>query len=163
MSHPHALTSLTPREAITDALHRVLISFDRHDTSIFNSAFASEDVTLELDGKPVTGLSNIRTQLLDHVGPMDTTHMISNVRVDIKDGADTASMTAYFMAQHCPPGRGKEADAPKFLAGGEYRVDVVKGGEADGMWKITKMVVDIIWRQGDASVMRGVGGGGPPK
>ncbi len=155
MSHPHTLTSLTPREAITDALYRALVGFDRNDISIFNSAFAGEDVVFEL--RPgdtiINALSTIRTQVLDHVGPMDTTHMISNVRVDVRDGADTASLTAYALAQHCPPGKGKEPDAPKYLVGGEYWIDLVRD-EGDGLWKIKKWVLDVIWRQGDASVMQ---------
>lgn len=84
---------------------------------------------------------------------MDTTHMISNVRVDVKDGADTASLTAYALAQHCPPGKGKELDAPKYLVGGEYWIDLVRD-EGDGLWKIKKWVLDVIWRQGDASIMQ---------
>jgi len=156
MSHPHTLTSLTPREAITDALYRAVIGFDSNDISIFNSAFAGEDVIFELnDGhtRVVNGLSAIHTQVLDQVGPMDTTHMISNVRVAVKDGAGTASLTAYALAQHCPPGRGKEPDGPKFLVGGEYWIDLVRD-EGDGLWKIKKWVLNVIWRQGDASVMQ---------
>ena len=79
--------------------------------------------------------------------------MISNVRVDVKDGADTASLTAYALAQHCPPGKGKEPDASKYLAGGEYCIDLIKD-EADGLWKIKKWVLNVIWSQGDASVMQ---------
>ena len=156
MSHPHTLTSLTPREAITDAIYRAVIGFDRNDISIFNSAFVGEDVTFELhDGnrRVINGLSTIRTQVLESVGPMDTTHMISNVRVDVKDGADTASLTAYALAQHCPPGKGKVPDGPKYLVASEYRIDLMKD-EADGLWKIKKFVLDVIWRQGDASVMQ---------
>lgn len=81
--------------------------------------------------------------------------MLSNIRVEYKAGADTASLTAYALAQHCPPGRGKEADGPKYLVGGEYRVDVVRGEEGGEMvWKMKKWVLDIIWTQGDASVMQ---------
>jgi SnoaL-like domain len=156
-SYPHKLPSLTPREAITDALYRALIGFDRHDIPIFTSAFAGEDVTFEIhDGsnepRTVNGLSTIQNTVLAQVGPMDTTHMISNVRVDVKDGADTASLTAYALAQHCPPGRGKEPDGPKFLAGAEYMIDLVRDGE-DGLWKIKKWVLDVVWRQGDRAVI----------
>lgn len=99
MSYPHTLTSLTPREAITDALYRALIGFDRNDASILNSALAGEDISVGGEGRNVNGLSALRMQILEHVGPMDTTHMISNVRVDYKDGESTASLTAYAMAQ----------------------------------------------------------------
>ncbi|KAL1859959.1 hypothetical protein Plec18167_006430 [Paecilomyces lecythidis] len=155
--YPQVLSSLTPREAITDALYRAIIGFERYDVPLFNSAFANEDVYLEMRAgdeiRAMQGLSNIKAQVLDHIGPMDTTHMLSNIRIDVKDGADTASLTAYALAQHCPPGRGREPDGPKFLAGGEYWIDLAKD-ESDGLWKIKKWVLDIVWRQGDASVMQ---------
>lgn len=156
MSRSHSLTSLTLREAITDALYRALIGFDRNDVSIFNSAFVGEDIVFELhdgDIKTINSLSTIRTQVLAHVGPMDTTHMISNVRVDVKNGEDTASLTAYALAQHCAPGKGREPDAPKYLVGGEYWIGLERD-EVDGLWKIKKWVLDVIWRQGDASLMQ---------
>ncbi len=159
MSNPHTLTltSLTQREAITDALYRAIIAFDHNDIPALNSA-AVEDVVFQLydrETKTVLQSSNSLTEIRDgvlaHVGPMDTTHTITNIRIDVKDGADTASLTANALAQHCPPGRGKEPNGPKLLVGGEYRIDLVK--VEDGLWKIKKWVLDIIWRQGDASVM----------
>lgn len=155
MSYPLSLTSLTPREAVTDALYRAINGFDRNDISILISAFV-EDASFELhDGgnvRSVNGVSDLRTQVFDRVGPMDTMHMISNVRVDVKDGANTAFLTANALAQHCPPGRGKEPDGPKWLVGGEYSIDLVKD-EEDGLWKVKKWVMKVIWRQGDPSVM----------
>ena len=160
MSYPHTLASFTPREAIADAIYRAAIGFDRNDVSSFNSALTGEDASFEIhDGEKVTsvsGTSKLRDQVFAHVGPMDTSHMISNIRVDLKDGANTASLTAYALAQHCPPGRGKEQDGPKYLVGGEYWIDVVKD-ESDGLWKIKKWVLDVIWKQGDASVMQRAG------
>jgi hypothetical protein len=153
MSYPHTLTSLTTREAITDALYRAMTAFDRNDAALLDSAFAGEDISLSFAGREVNSLTALHTQVLAHIGPMDTTHMISNVRVEVKDGADTASLTAYSMAQHCAPGRGKEPDAPKYLVGGEYTVDLLRD-ETDGLWKIKKVVFDVIWKQGDASVMQ---------
>jgi hypothetical protein len=155
MSYPHILHSVTPREAITDAIYRVLLGLDRYDISIFNSAFAGEDIIFELrDGntRTITSVSAWRKEILDHIGPMDTTHMISNVRVDIKEGADTASLTSYVVAQHCLPGTGRDPNSPKYLVGAEYFTDLVRD-DTDGLWKIKKWVVDTIWSQGDASVM----------
>jgi hypothetical protein len=152
MSHAHILTSLTEREAITDALYRAVIGVDSNDALLFNSAFG-EDAVFHMNGHIINGLDAARAQLLDFVGPMDTTHMISNVRVDIKEKASTASLTAYALAQHCPPGRGRETGGPKYLAAGEYFVDLVKN-ESDGVWKIEKWEMKSIWSQGDASVMQ---------
>lgn len=153
-SYPHPLASLSPREAVTDAVYRALIGCDRNDVPIFVSAWAGEDVAFEVhdsDKKVISGLSTIRKAVFDRVGPMDTTHSITNVRVDVKDAADTAFLTATAMAQHCPPGRGREPDGPKYLVGSQYSIDLVKD-EADG-WKIKKWVLSVTWTQGDASLM----------
>jgi SnoaL-like domain len=152
-THPQILTSLTEREAITDALYRAIIGFDSNNVSIFNSAFIGEDIVFDFNGTAINGLDTVRKQFLDLVGPMDTTHMLSNIRVDVKEGASTASLNAYALAQHCPPGRGNEPNGPKFLAASEYFIDVVKD-KSDGTWKIEKWVMKIIWSQGDASVMQ---------
>lgn len=157
MSHSHVLPSLSEREAVADAMYRGLIGFDRYDAEIFNSAFAGEDISLGFKEGDNTqmfdGLSYIRTRFLDHVGPMDTTHMTSNVRVNLKDGARVASITALFSAQHCRPGEGRDPNGAKYVVAGEYFVDLIKD-EKDGLWKVTKWVADILWRQGDATVMQ---------
>jgi hypothetical protein len=53
---------------------------------------------------------------------MDTTRMISNVRVVHKDGAYTAQLKYYELAQHFPPGKGTRW--PKLLMAGEYDIDL---------------------------------------
>ena len=152
---PLTLTSLTPREAIADALYRAIIGFDRNDIPFFNSAFAGEKVTFAIkgdDSRTAHDLSTVRNTTLAHVGPMDTTHMISNIRIDVQDEADTASLTCYALAQHFSVGKGQEPGSPQLLVAGEYAVDLVKD-EDDGLWKIKKWISDVIWRQGDRSVM----------
>ena len=42
MAHPQALSGLTTREAIADALTRAVVSFDMNDAGLLESAFASE-------------------------------------------------------------------------------------------------------------------------
>ena len=98
------------------------------------------------------GLSLIRTHVLDKVGPMDTTHNISMVRVNYQDGADTASLTATSMAQHASSGTGRDPNGTKYTVGGEYSVDLIK--DEAGVWKIKKLVLNVIWTSGDASLMR---------
>ena len=160
MSRPHSLPSLTPREAIADAVYRALLGFDRNDWEIFTSALVADDnVTLELRGAGpsgesmiFTGRDQIRATLFTHIGQLDTTHMTSNMRINVAEGADTASLTCYGLAQHCPPGKGKQPDGPRFLTGGEYSVDLVRD-EKDGLWKIRKFANDLIWGEGDASIV----------
>ena len=156
MSRPHTLTSLSDREAITDTVHRALIGFDHNDILIFNTAFIADhqSMTFNFNGQVIQGLDKVRSQLLDFVGPMDTTHMISNVRVDVKEGAETAKLNCYALAQHCRPGEGIQPDGKKYLAASEYWVDVLKEG---GEWRIKSWDMKIIWTQGDASVMQRLG------
>ena len=75
MSQPY-LSSLTQREAITDALYRAALGSDHHDEALFNSAWAGEDVSMEIhDGsnpKVLPNLSLIRTVVLNRVGPMQS-------------------------------------------------------------------------------------------
>ena len=150
--YPHTLTGLNDREACTDTVYRVLKGFDHHDVSMLDSGFEGEDVTLVLGGNEIKGLSNIKSNILDLVGPMATTHTVSNVRVDIKEGGKTATFNAYALAQHCPPGTGLELDGRKYLAASEYFIDLVK--VEDGSWKVKKWEMNIIWQQGDHTVMQ---------
>ncbi|KAJ5161831.1 hypothetical protein N7492_007223 [Penicillium capsulatum] len=80
MSLPSTLNSLTPREAVIDALSRLFHSFDTHDVDLFNSSFLPNDEEALFEenhsGMPaIKGISEIRTQIFDHVAPMDTTHI----------------------------------------------------------------------------------------
>ncbi|KAK2603427.1 hypothetical protein QQS21_004377 [Conoideocrella luteorostrata] len=155
MPLPHSLGDLTPREAVADAVYRALSGFDHNDVEIFTSAFAKEDVTMELrDGNntpPFQGFSAIRTNVFGFVSTLETTHMTSNIRVHIKDSM-SASLTAQVSAQHAPAGKGKDGQGPKYLVGAEYEMDLIKD-ETDGLWKIKKWIVEILWADGDASVM----------
>ncbi|KAH6629846.1 hypothetical protein C7974DRAFT_454901 [Boeremia exigua] len=155
---PQNLPSLNTREAIADALYRAAIACDHHDTALFDSAWAGEEVVMEIhddDKRVLEGLSLIRSAVLNRVGPMDTTHNVSMVRVNYQDGADTASLTATSTAQHAAPGTGRDPDGIKYTVGGEYSVDLVKDGE--DVWRIKKLVLNVIWTLGDASLMQ------PPK
>jgi len=152
MSLPTSLTGLSEREAIKDALYRVCSSFDTHDVAMFNSSWIGQDVTLELLGHATHGLEAIRTGVLDRIKHLDTLHTVTNVRIDVQPGASKASLTANAMNQHCPLDTGTDPKAPKYLTGCTYFLDLVKD-ESDGLWKIKTFKINVIWTQGDASVM----------
>lgn len=84
--------------------------------------------------------------------------MLSNIRVEVKDGADVeggkASLTAYALAQHCLPGEGTQPDGRKFLAASTYAVELEKEWE---LWVVVKWAMKIIWTQGDAGIMQSTG------
>ena len=63
--------------------------------------------------------------------------MLTNVRIDYKDGEDTASMKAYALCQHARlEGASSPMDRSSRLVW-IIAVEVVKGKE-DGLWKIKK-------------------------
>ena len=90
MSLPYLLTSLTEREAVTDAVYRAIEGFDRNNISIFDSAFSGPDVVFDVNGSVINGTDTIRTGILAKVGPMDTTvgnlceHYIFLFRTDLR-------------------------------------------------------------------------------
>lgn len=144
---------LVEREAIIDVLYRAVMAFDNDDVSLLQATLGSQDVVFDLDGAVYEGFENIRTEILGCVGPMDTTHMISNIQVGYKDGASTASLTALALSQHCLPQKGKDQSSPKFSAGSRYFLDLLKD-KSNGSWKIQKWVMKIIWTEGDRSIMQ---------
>jgi len=80
-----------------------------------------------LTKEPLT-ISIIRT-LIDQVEPIDTMHIKTNTRIDIKNGADTALLTAYALTQHCPLGKRKDSEGARcreVFGGGDYQIDLVR-------------------------------------
>ena len=142
---------LSDREAIPDALYRSIFGLDTSDQEVFKSAW-HKDAAFIYDGAPTTqGLDAILASTFKYVGEgLDTTHSVSNVRVDLKDGANTAKLTAHALAQHYRKGDGRNPKATRYLTGNMYWVDLVK--ESDGLWKMTKLEIKVVWGEGDPSV-----------
>lgn len=151
MSVPVHLTALTPREAVTDAVYRAIYGADTNDWELFNSALTPE-IEFDLGGNIMHGAEEVRANLFGLIGPMDTLHAISNVRVHLTDDPTKASLTAYATNQHCRPGEGLDSAAPKYTAGVMYFMDLVKDA-GDNLWKIQKWTIKFCWAQGDQSVM----------
>jgi hypothetical protein len=145
--------SLSDREAIPDALYRSIFGLDSNDKTIFESAW-HQDAEFIFDGTPpIQGLAAILDTTFQYIGVgLDTTHMVSNVRIDLKDGADTAKMTAHALAQHYRKDEGLKPGATRFLTGNMYWVDLIKD-KSDGLWKMTKFDMKVIWSEGDASII----------
>jgi hypothetical protein len=141
----------TTAAAISDALLRVLIGLDTNDRKLYESAWitgGNPDQLFEMGGKS----TNIN-DLFNFIGPVDTQHLISNVRVNVEDGnTDEASVTAYAWAQHHRPGEGVQPDSKHLTSGSRYFVDVVRDS-ADGLWKIKKWVMTVVWLDGDRSIV----------
>ncbi|KAI1742628.1 hypothetical protein F4680DRAFT_411255 [Xylaria scruposa] len=152
---PAALPGLTDREAIADALHRVVLAFDHGDEALLLSA-VTNDVTAEVSGSPpASGIAALKAAVFDRVAfSLDTTHFLSNIRVSVESGASTAQVSCSALAQHVRKGKGFEPGPHKFTSGGMYLCDVVKE-EASGLWKIKTWKAKIVWVDGDPAVMTG--------
>lgn len=91
------------REAITSTYYRTLRAFDDNDLSLFNAAFAEglEDIVYVFDEYETHGMDAIRERVFGFIGPMITTHLASNVVVDLDDDCNTASLSAVVVGQEC--------------------------------------------------------------
>ncbi|CAK3874772.1 Hypothetical predicted protein [Lecanosticta acicola] len=142
----------TPREAIADTLARFCMGMDTNDVELFDSAFTA-DAFWDLSGKKVSGLENIHKECYFHnIVKLDTTHMVSNLRIDISPSGNAAQLTCLFVAWHWPLGTGMHVDSHRFTSGGNYFFDVVKDGSS-GLWKFTRFAMTKQWSEGDIAVM----------
>jgi hypothetical protein len=108
MAYPLNLSGLTPREEITDAVHRLLLAIDHNSPELLNSAIISrakspgKKTAFELweGGKFKFPIPSGLAGVVASMGEMDTLHMISNVRIDVREDGETAGVVAYALAQH---------------------------------------------------------------
>ena len=140
---------LTPREAAIDALYRCINGLDLADEQLFRSAFTT-DAKFTIQGKTSDGLDAVMADIYQNISRLDTTHFVTNVRVNI-DGP-RAQLTATILAQHYTMGMGMQ-DAPRLLAGAFYDVDLVQQ-EDEAQWKINDWKVKPVWTEGDVAVVR---------
>jgi hypothetical protein len=138
---------LTDREAIADALYRAALAFDLNDEALLRSA-VTDDVSVEGPRSSTNGVDELKAVIFDRVSKVDTTHILTNMRINIKD-RNTAKVTCSALAQHVRPGKGFEPSAGKLTSGGMYLCDVVKVG---GLWKIKTWKTNITWIDGDRSL-----------
>ncbi|KAK9453080.1 hypothetical protein V1511DRAFT_489988 [Dipodascopsis uninucleata] len=151
MALPASLDSLSVREAIADAIYRAVGGVDTADHALFESAFTA-DAIFDLNGNVMDGLDDINSKCYDKVSKLDTSHLITNIRIDIKDGKSSASVTASALAQHYRQNQGTVPDSASFLAGSLYFIDCIKD-DSDGLWKIKHWKLKFAWTQGDYSIM----------
>jgi hypothetical protein len=79
---PISLTHLTEQGAVVDAMYRVLIGIDAHNVDMFDSGLMKEG-TLSMSGHAIEGRDQVKVALLYTVGPMDTVHTTTNIRVGV--------------------------------------------------------------------------------
>jgi hypothetical protein len=144
------------RLEIADALYRFGAGIDFNRTDLLESAFATDAVVdfgpaarkAGLDFPLLTGRQMIVQVLTSTVGLLDTTHSVTNPRIQITD--DTAKLYAIVEAQHLPP----HNHSRHFLMKNQYDVNLICSGES---WVINQMAVDNVWFTGEPNILIGKG------
>jgi hypothetical protein len=154
MADAVTLTALTPREAIADALHRCVLGIDTNNQDLFESGcLKNESMALVAGPIAIDGWTAIN-EFFQRVFVLVTSHVISNIRIEVEDGADTASMTAHAISYHVRPDDALKPEDTSYTASSLYSIELVKDTD-DGLWKIKKWEMKILWTTGDIAVLHG--------
>ena len=144
------------RTEIAETLCRYAFGLDHNDADSLASAFtedASFDFTpagakLEIPFTTVSGRDAIVRTLLSILGPLDTSHTISNLQVQVN--GDSASVYAYVLAQHYMPGDGPKQGTEYALLMNRYDAHLVRDGDK---WRISRVAIDNAWAEGNPMIL----------
>jgi len=149
------LPNLTPREAVADALHRCVLGIDSQSHDLFASAILNDDSSslvinpVTLNGWPAIDAAMTRAFAVV------TTHFVTNIRVEVEEGAETAKMTANAIAYHVRPDEAFGKENTSYTAGCLYFMDLVR---KEGLWRIKRWEIKTQWTTGDIKVLHPDGG-----
>lgn len=144
------------RYEIADALHRFAFGLDHGDADSLSSAL-TEDCVLDfrpagkklgLDFPRLTGRKAIIETLIPLLGPLDTSHAITNLQIEIDD--DSATLYCYVMAQHFMPREGPRPGAENALLMNRYDGQLTRDGEK---WRFRQIIIDNAWAQGNPEIL----------
>lgn len=144
------------RYEIADALHRYCFGLDHGDADSFASALTEDCVVdfrpagkkLHLDFPLITGRPAILDSILPLIGPLDTSHSASNLQIEVSD--DSATLSAFIMAQHFMPREGCKRGAEHALLMNRYDCELAREGEK---WRLKRVTIDNAWAQGDPEIL----------
>jgi ketosteroid isomerase-like protein len=144
------------RYEIADALHRFAFGIDHGDADSLASTL-TEDCVLDfrpagkklgLDFPKLTGRQAIVDALIPLLGPLDTSHTVTNLQIEISE--DSATVYAYVMAQHFMPRQGPRPGSENALLMNRYDCELVRDGQK---WRFKKIVIDNAWAQGNPEIL----------
>ena len=144
------------RYEIADTLHRYAFGLDHAHVDLLASALTEDCILdfrpankkLHLDFSLVTGRKGILEAVLPLLGPLDTSHTASNLQIEISD--DSATLSAYVMAQHFMPRQGSRPGAEYALLMNRYECEVVRDGQR---WRFRRITIDNAWSQGNPEIL----------
>jgi hypothetical protein len=144
------------RYEIADALHRFAFGLDHGDADSLSSAF-TEDCVLDfrpagkklgLDFPRLAGRNAIVDALIPLLGPLDTSHTVTNLQIEIDD--DSATLYCYVMAQHFMPREGSRPGTENALLTNRYDGQLVRDNQK---WRFSQIVIDNAWAQGNPEIL----------
>jgi hypothetical protein len=148
---------LGEKAAITDAVLRYTAGLDYGDADLLSSALTEDAVVdltpavtkLGMEFPVLSGRETVLGALIAAVGPLDTSHSVTNVRIDL--AGDNAELRCYAQAQHFLPGQGPAPTATEHaLMMNRYRAELVRDGR---LWRIRRLTIDLAWFEGDPAVL----------
>jgi hypothetical protein len=144
------------RYEVADTLHRYAFGLDHGDADSLVSALAEDcvldfrraDRKLHLGFPLITGRQAILDSVLPLIGPLDTSHTVTNLQIEIS--GDSATLSAYVMSQHFMPREGSRPGAENALLMNRYDSELVRDGQK---WRFRRIIIDNAWSQGNPEVI----------
>ncbi len=144
------------RYEIADTLHRYAFGLDHGDADSLASAFAEDCIfdfrpagrKLKIDFPKLNGREAIVNALIPFLGPLDTSHTVSNLQIEASD--DSATLYAYVMSQHFMPREGCQAGSENALLMNRYDCELVRDGQK---WRFKRVTIDNAWAQGNPEIL----------
>jgi len=144
------------RFEIADALHRYAFGLDHGDADSLASAltedcrfdFRPAGRKLEIDFPLLIGRDVILNGVLPLIGPLDTSHSVSNLQIEIV--GDTATLYAYVLSQHFMPREGSRRGSEYALLMNRYDCNLMRDRDK---WRFKSMTIDNAWALGNPEIL----------
>jgi hypothetical protein len=144
------------RFEIADALHRYAFGLDYGDADSLASAltedcrfdFRPAGRKLEIDFPLLSGRDVILNAVLPMIGPLDTSHSVSNLQIEIV--GDTATLYAYVLSQHFMPREGSRRGSEYALLMNRYDCNLVRDRDK---WRFKRITIDNAWALGNPEIL----------
>lgn len=144
------------RYEIADALHRYAFGLDHGDADSLASAFTEDCIfdfgpagkKLELNFPILTGRQAIVDALIPLLGPLDTSHTVNNLQIEVSDAS--ATLYAYVMSQHFMPRQGARGGSEHALLMNRYDCELLRDGRK---WRLNRVTIDNAWAQGNPQIL----------
>ncbi|MCZ2828881.1 nuclear transport factor 2 family protein [Modestobacter sp. VKM Ac-2986] len=156
-AQPTDLAALVDHHDIVDTLLRYTGGLDLADAELMTSALTEDAVVdltpattkIGLDFPVLAPRDTVVGALVGAVGPLDTSHSVTNARTTV-DG-DEATLIAYAHAMHFLPGTGpdhRRTEHAEMM--NRYTTQLVR---QDGTWRIRHLSIDNLWFDGDPQIL----------